>query len=226
MGARPGRRRDGDRAARPHHLRRRAEADAPGLAAAPQQVAQTGADPELAAKALRSLWTDQIEDDRFEEAIETLRRLRASTPSDTTGAAHLWSLGWREYGKKNYSGAVGYWTELFSLYPEVSDGRRGRYWTARAFEALGETERARQIYREVASSDTTDLYRKNALARLGQGPFRRRTRRPAKAEPWPADPQLARARLLTDLGLETSPRPRWSWSRTTRSRARCGLSKR
>ncbi|MES1211611.1 MAG: hypothetical protein ABUL63_04690, partial [Acidobacteriota bacterium] len=119
-----------------------------------QRVAQPGADPELAGKALRSLWADQIEDDRFEEAIATLRRLRALDPSDTSGAAHLWSLGWREYGKANYSGAVGYWTELFSLYPEGSDGRRGRYWSARAFEALGETERAQQIYREVASSDT------------------------------------------------------------------------
>lgn len=163
--------------------------------------AQAGADSELAAQALRSLWSDQIEDDRFDDAMETLRRLRALDPSDTTGAAHLWSLGWREYGKKNYSGAVGYWTELFSLYPQVSDGRRGRYWTARAFEALGETERAQQIYREVASSDTTDLYRKNALARLGRKVVPPESE-DAEPEPWPADPQLARARLLTDLGLE------------------------
>jgi soluble lytic murein transglycosylase-like protein len=166
-----------------------------------QKVAQIGADPELAGKALRSLWTDQIEDDRFDDAIATLRRLRALDPADTTGAAHLWSLGWREYGKGNYSGAVGYWTELFGLYPEVSDGRRGRYWTARAFEALGETERAQQIYREVASSDTTDLYRKNALARLGRQIVPPENEE-AAPEPWPAEPQLARARLLTDLGLE------------------------
>jgi soluble lytic murein transglycosylase-like protein len=166
-----------------------------------QKVAQINGDPELSAKALRSLWTDQVEEDRFEESMQTLRRLRQIDPTDTTGAANLWSRGWREYGKRNYSGAVGYWTELFSLYPEVSDGRRGRYWTARAFEALGESERAQQIYREVASSDTKDLYSKNAVARLGGRTV------PAQAEetsvePWPADPQLARARLLTDLGLE------------------------
>ncbi len=167
-----------------------------------QKVAQAGADPELAGKALRALWADQVEDDRFEESIETLRRLRRLDPSDTTGAANLWSLGWREYGKRNYSGAVGYWTELFSLYPEVSDGRRGRYWTARSFEALGETERAQQIYREVASSDTRDLYSKNALARLGGRALPPQAEAAAGPEPWPADPQLARARLLTDLGLE------------------------
>jgi soluble lytic murein transglycosylase len=165
-----------------------------------EKAARPGADPELAEKALRSLWSDQVEDDRFEEAIASLRRLRALEPSDTTGAANLWSLGWREYGKKNYTGAIGYWTELFGLYPEVSDGRRGRYWTARAFEALGETERSQQIYREVASSDTSDLYSKNAIARLG-----RKVVRPENEEapePWPTDPLLARARLLTDLGLE------------------------
>jgi soluble lytic murein transglycosylase-like protein len=172
-----------------------------------QKVAHIGAAgaagdaSELAGKALRSLWTDLIEEDRFEEAMVTLRQLRRLEPADTTGAAHLWNLGWREYGKANYSGAVGYWTELFSLYPEVSDGRRGRYWTARAFQALGETERANQILREVASSDTRDFYSKNAVARLGGKAV------PAKADeadpqPWPADPQLARARLLTDLGLE------------------------
>ncbi len=84
----------------------------------------------------------------------------------------------------------------------MSDGRRGRYWTARAFEALGEAERAQQIYREVASSDTTDLYRKNALARLGRRAVPPQNEE-AAPEPWPAEPQLARARLLTDLGLET-----------------------
>lgn len=160
------------------------------------------ADPELAAKALRALYKDLADDDRFEDSIEVLRQLRRIDPRDTTGAAHLWQRGWREYGRGNFSGAVGYWTELFSLYPDDSAGRRGRYWTARAFEALGETERAQQIYREVATADTTDFYRKNALTRLrGQAP---RMDEPGigESEPWPEDPVLARARLLTDLGLE------------------------
>jgi soluble lytic murein transglycosylase len=163
-------------------------------------VGQLGAaDPELAAKALRTLYKDLADDERFEESIEVLRQLRRLDARDTTGASHLWQRGWREYGRRNYSGAVGYWTELFALYPEDGAGRRGRYWTARAFEALGETERAQQIYREVATADTTDFYRKNALTRL-------RGKAPAVdergVEAWPDDPILQRARLLTDLGLE------------------------
>jgi len=164
------------------------------------QLAAAGGDPDLGAKALRSLYKDLADDD-FEGSIEVLRQLRRIEPADTTGADHLWQRGWREYGRRNFSGAVGYWTELFALYPEASAGRRGRYWTGRAFEALGETERAQQIYREVASSDTTDFYRKNALTRVrGKVPSPSMDER--GAEPWPDDPALQRARLLTDLGLE------------------------
>jgi soluble lytic murein transglycosylase-like protein len=165
------------------------------------KVVQIGADRDLGIKALRSLYADQVEDGLFDESMESLRALRRIDPADTTGAANLWNQGWREYGKKNFSGAVGYWTELFSLYPEDGNGRRGRYWTARAFAALGETERSQQIYREVASSDTTDFYRKNAVARLQKRPAADGP--PAEAaEPWPNDPALTRARLFTDLGLE------------------------
>jgi soluble lytic murein transglycosylase-like protein len=53
----------------------------------------------------------------------------------------------------------------------------------------------------VASSDTTDLYRKNALARLGRKVVLPENEE-AAPEPWPSDPPLARARMLTDLGLE------------------------
>lgn len=167
-----------------------------------RKVGQLGAhekNAELATKALRSLYKDLADDERFEESIEVLRQLRRIDPRDTTGATHLWQRGWREYGRGNYSGAVGYWTELYSLYPNDSNGRRGRYWTGRAFEALGETERGQQIYREVATADTTDFYRKNALTRLrGQAPAADER----GTEPWPNDPALSRARLLTDLGLE------------------------
>ena len=177
------------------HLRRVGQLGAPAA----------GGDPELAVKALRTLYKD-LSDDHFEESIEVLRQLRRLDAMDKTGAAHLWERGWREYGRGNFSGAIGYWTELFALYPEDSAGRRGRYWTARSFEALGETERAQQIYREVATADTTDLYRKNALARLrGKAPAvdgRGSSVENIGGEPWPDDPALQRARLLTDLGLE------------------------
>ena len=166
-----------------------------------EKVTQSGADPELAAKALKSLYADYREEDQFERAMETLRRLRRVDPKDTTGATNLWQVGWQEYGRRNYSGAIGYWTELFSLYPEESSARRGRYWSGRAFEALGETERAQQIYNEIAQADTSDFYRRSALNRMKGKPAALAAAATAK-EPWPVDPALDRARLLTDLGLD------------------------
>jgi soluble lytic murein transglycosylase-like protein len=164
-----------------------------------RRVIQIGVDHDLTVKALKALYADLADEDRFDESMDILRQLRKVAPEDTSGANNLWAKGWNEYGRRNYSGAVGYWTELYALFPNDASGRRGRYWTARAFDALGEDERAQQIYAEVAAADTTDFYRKNALGRL-----QRRPSAPPEPAPeaWPTDPLLSRARLLTDLGLE------------------------
>jgi len=154
----------------------------------------------LAAPALRKLFVESAEEP-FETRLAVLQMLRRSDPADDTGAEHLWELGWREFRRRNPSGAIGYWSELADLYPDHRHARAGRYWTARAFEALGRLERARRLYAEVAAADTTDFYRKHALARLGGAP----PSDPARREPpatWPADPALARVRLLSDLGLD------------------------
>jgi soluble lytic murein transglycosylase-like protein len=166
-----------------------------------EKVAQAGADRDLAAKALKSLYAEYQSDEQFDRAIDTLRRLRRLDPKDTTGATNLWQVGWQEYGKTNYTGAIGVWTELFSLYPEDANARRGRYWTGRAFDLLNEGERAQQIYNEIAQADTADFYRRNAVARLRGKPAALAAAAQAQ-EPWPADPALDRARLLTDLGLD------------------------
>jgi soluble lytic murein transglycosylase-like protein len=166
-----------------------------------ERVAQLGADHDLAVRALKSLYADYQTDDQFDRAVDTLRRLRHIAPKDTTGAANLWQVGWQEYGRGNYTGAIGTWTELFSLYPEDAAARRGRYWSGRAFDLLGEGERAQQIYNEIAQADTADFYRRNALARLRHKPAALAAAAQAK-EPWPVEPALDRARLLTDLGLD------------------------
>ncbi len=172
-------------------------------------AAGAGAGDPLARRALARLFVELSDENRFDEAMDALRRLRQVDPEDTTGARYLWELGWGQYSARNYSGAVGYWTELATLYPEDRYARSGRYWTGRAFAALGEGDRAREIFTEIAAADTTDFYRKYALARLGGpgGPGGERSAdvTPAESgpgEPWPDSPVLARARLLTDLGLD------------------------
>lgn len=158
---------------------------------------------ELAVKALRQLFGEQAEVERIDSALATLRELRRLEPQDSTGSKFLWERGWRDYRARNYTGAIGWWTELAALEPRDRYPRGARYWSARAFEALGQTARARELYAELAAADTTDFYRRHALARLGATPAV-----PALAsaapppEPWPDDPRLRRARYLTDVGLD------------------------
>jgi soluble lytic murein transglycosylase-like protein len=169
-----------------------------------RSVTQIGADPELSVLALRALYAHLIEESLFEPAVETLVRLRALDPKDLTGVNLLWARGWQRFGSRDYRGAIGYWTQLASLYPADSSGRRARYWTARCFEALGERDRARQLYSELAAADTSDFYRRNALARLARwkAPAAAPESEARSAEPWPYDPALVRAQLLSDLGLD------------------------
>jgi len=159
---------------------------------------------QLSKDSLRRLYADFMDAGLFAPAMDTLRLLRRIDPADETGAANLWERGWREYRNGNPSGAVGYWTELAELYPDDGDAQRGRYWKARAFEDLGQPERAREVYRDlVASSDTSDFYSRQALGRLGEIPQPVGTAlAQAPAEAWPAEPELQRAKLLTDLGLD------------------------
>jgi soluble lytic murein transglycosylase-like protein len=163
-----------------------------------QQVVVLDTDRELVARALRRLFEEHAQDERIGSAIATLKQLRALDPRDTTGSRFLWERGWKQYRSRNYTGAIGYWSELADLSPSDRFARGARYWSARAYQELGDRQRAREIYREVVGADTTDFYRRHALARLGAEP-------PLVAgdppEPWPSDPVLERARFFTDIGL-------------------------
>jgi soluble lytic murein transglycosylase len=156
---------------------------------------------ELAGRALRLRFEEQVALERIDAALASLRRLRQMDPEDATGTRFLWERGWREYRDRNYTGAIGYWSELTALAPRDRFTRGARYWSARAFEALGEADRARALYAELAAADTTDFYRRHALRRIGPlaGPIATATLPP---EGWPSDPLLARARYLTDVGLD------------------------
>ncbi len=165
-----------------------------------RRVVQPGGDRALAIRALRLLFVEATERELFERSVTLLTELKKIEPNDTTGLTYLWNKGWQQYNLGNSTGAIGLWSELASLYPKESTARAGRYWSARAYEKLGNRERAAEIYREVAAVGFDDFYRKNALARVqGKVPA---TTREVTPDLWPNDPALDRARLLTDLGLD------------------------
>ncbi|HEX9942391.1 MAG TPA: tetratricopeptide repeat protein, partial [Thermoanaerobaculia bacterium] len=102
---------------------------------------------QLSDDSLRQLYRDFLAAGLFEPAVDTLRLLRRVDPSDETGAAELWERGWEKYQAGSLPDAVRYWAVLAEVYPEDGDAQRGRYWQARALEELGQSGRAREIYR-------------------------------------------------------------------------------
>ena len=160
-------------------------------------------DPELAmsASALRGIYEDFQASGLTQPALATLRLLRRVDPEDGTGAEGLWEQGWAAYQHGRAAAAVAAWSQLESIYPGHRETHRGRYWKARALEALGRPAEARALYRDlVTGSDTADFYSGQALARLGGDPaLARNPISPAAA--WP-EPALRRAKLMIDLGLD------------------------
>ena len=160
----------------------------------------TRADPPSRLAALRQLYELADPEDDLELALDILHRLRALDSADITAYRDLWKLGWRNYVRDDMTGAIGVWRALQDLYPETSTSRQALYWSGVAHLRLGNIERGRDLLREVLNTDSVDFYARHAARRLGVSPQRRA---PADGtEAWPDDPALARAALLSELGLD------------------------
>jgi soluble lytic murein transglycosylase-like protein len=171
-----------------------------------RRALELGADRATSQPALRKLYVALTEAGRFDESMQMLALLRKLDPTDRTGASHLWEQGWSEFEKKNYTGAVGYWTQLEELYPHDPDTNRGRYWKGRALDELGQRGHARDEYRAVlAEADTADFYVRQASARLG-GDVEPQQRPGSLSPPWPAKPVLRRVLALSNFGLDALAR--------------------
>ena len=168
-----------------------------------RQVVKLDAQSATSLSAMRKLYAYLADAGRFDEAMDMLVLLRKVDPTDRTGAEALWASGWKEYQQANYTGAIGYWSQLEQVYPGDRDTHRGSYWKARAFEELGEAGRARDVYRQVVqAADTADFYARRAAARL-PGEQKPDERPGSQAPSWPADPSLRRVLALSNFGLDS-----------------------
>lgn len=167
-----------------------------------RKVAQLDSGSQRGIDALRLLFEELADGEHFEQVRSILQRLSALDPDDTSGTRYLWGLGWAEYSQRNPSGAIGYWSELVDIYPHTNAARRGRYWTARSHEALGNADRSRTLYEMLVSAPSIDYYGKLARERLGLDP---RLEAPLSGDAtadWPRDPVLDRTETLSDVGLD------------------------
>ena len=185
----------------------RARLRADGLSALQRASAEAIA-PALKTIALRELYLELEAAGEIDATIVLLHQLAKVAPGDALGARPLWERGWREYQGGNWTGAIGYWSELRDLYPTISHARSAQYWSARAFEKLGDRERSLATYLELTRADTADFYSRQVALRLSGAPAALapgravRDDRGAEREVWPDDPLLERARWLSDLALD------------------------
>lgn len=171
------------------------------------RVALSDVSAALPIAALHALLPELAERGSSPDLERAAQRLHDLDASDDSPTRPLWERGWQAYRVGDLRGAMGLWKVLVALYPESRSARSGVYWTARASEALGARDTARDLYREVASSAVADFYRRHAERRLGPDLSATATVDPPPAapesrEPWPSAPPLERARLLSDLGLD------------------------
>lgn len=165
-------------------------------------VADLTSDPRLRQQALQMFFGSiSEEDDSLDPSLAVLRRLQDLDPEDTTGTRYLWRLGWQAYARRDYPVAIGFWSELESMYSVTTSARSGRYWTGRSHEALGHESRALDIYREIVATQADDFYSRHARNRLDEDMAGLPAGAPTQpTEPWPEDPSLDRAAFLRQLG--------------------------
>ena len=149
-------------------------------------------------------------------ALPHLRTLRARYRGSRFEEDAIWYTGLCHYLLKKPVEAV----ESFALLGVRRDrevAAKGRYWEARSFEALGESDRAAARYRELVESDPFSWYALLSRARLAErgetiGPFGQAPSDPGKApalEPavpsaLAGDPLLLRADELLAAGLKSA----------------------
>ncbi|HWC66308.1 MAG TPA: lytic transglycosylase domain-containing protein, partial [Thermoanaerobaculia bacterium] len=97
-------------------------------------------------------------------ALDAVRRMTAIDAGATWGFEALWKPVWEKIEAKDYSGALDGILALASVYHEISASRRLQYWSARCYEALGKTDTASELGRELPCADPADLYARFAEA--------------------------------------------------------------
>jgi soluble lytic murein transglycosylase len=122
-------------------------------------------------------------------ASTTYRRVASNFRGTDRAGLSLMRLAGIRYHEGDLAGAAAVWEEYRSSYPRGERWLQSTYWAGRAYEELGDHERARTLYQAVRRRDELSYYTVLASERLGvpYWPV------PLSASP-PADP-LAAARV-------------------------------
>ena len=110
-----------------------------------------------------------------DEAIASYNRVRLDFPGSEVRDDATWRLAWLYYRSGELADAYRIFKLLASEARDSAVRTAARYWQGRAAEKAGDTEIAKQSYREVYDGGVESYYQAlaaNALTRLGEAPRR------------------------------------------------------
>jgi soluble lytic murein transglycosylase len=152
-------------------------------------------------EALNHLATHFIVSDDDGKADETFREMFARFPSGRYAERAAWKIGWRAYRNRQYAETVRVFERGSANFPRSDYRPAWLYWSARAYEALGETGRASARHTLSVTDYYNSYYGRLSRARL-KVPVSRSVdadEEDASGESLPPNEQLVRALLGAGL---------------------------
>ncbi len=111
---------------------------------------------------------DQAHEAReLDPARADYRRVMSQHRGSTFAGLSAMRLAGLEYEQGDYARAVEVWEAYRSAYPRGANWLQATYWAGRAYDEMGQEERAAERYRAVRSRDRISYYALRASERLG-----------------------------------------------------------
>ncbi|MBI4485423.1 MAG: transglycosylase SLT domain-containing protein [Acidobacteria bacterium] len=147
------------------------------------------ADQRWAEEALNGLASYYLVRDEDAAADETLRELYARFPKGRHAERAAWKIGWRAFKNRQYAETARVFEGAAETFPRSDYRPAWLYWSARAHDALKETDLAQVRYSLLAADYQNTYYGRLGAPRLSEG----QRRMVADLRPLPQAPAAAAA---------------------------------
>lgn len=136
-------------------------------------------------EALNHLATHFIVDDQDARADETFREMYARFPGGRYAERAAWKIGWLAYRNQQYSDTIRVFESAASRFPRSDYRPPWLYWSARAYDAMQDTDAAQARYLLTATDYFNSYYGRLALTHLDAATRRRLVARAPAADAAP-----------------------------------------
>ncbi len=140
-------------------------------------------------EALNHLATHYIVNDEDDKADEVFREMLARFPSGRYAERASWKVGWGAYRHKNYAETVRVFERAAATFPRSDYRPPWLYWSARAYEQLGDSPHATNRYALAATDYFNSYYGRLATTRVDADVLRREMLEVSQASTEPQPPR-------------------------------------